>query len=128
MEKSRRHIIGILVLFGLAVHLPVMAGGYSDHSAPTTPAPHSSQQTLSMPMAATLVLDRIDVTCPAASIVSLNRSRRVTTQWTQPTPSEGILCFSHLLTNHIKDQLLIAQGLFVNFPSEQISFPFHVFW
>lgn len=127
MKKLRRHIIGILVLLGLAVHMPVMAGGYIDHSA-TTPEPHSSQQTLSLPMAATLVLDRIDVTCPAALTISLNRYRRTNTQWTQPTSSEGVLCFSGLLTSHIKDQLLIAQGLFVNFPSEQISFPFHVFW
>ena len=128
MEKLHRHIIGVFVLLGLAVHAPVMAGGYSDHSAPITPEPHSATQTLSMPMAAALVLDKIDVTCPAALTISLHRYRRTNTQWTQPTSLSGTLCFSHLLTSHIKDQLLIAQGLLINFPSEQISFPFHVFW
>ncbi|MCQ2341878.1 MAG: hypothetical protein MJZ75_00080 [Paludibacteraceae bacterium] len=127
MANLRRHIIGVVVLLGLAVHMPVMASGYN-RPMPTIPEPRSAEQTFSMPMAATLVLDRIDVNCPIALTVSLNRSRRTITQWTQPTSLSGTLCFSNLLTNTIRDQIHITQGLFVNFPSEQVSFPFHVFW
>ncbi|MCQ2347767.1 MAG: hypothetical protein MJZ65_01095 [Paludibacteraceae bacterium] len=118
----------MLILLGLAVHMSVLASGYDSRPVSTTPEPHSATATLSVPMAATVVLDRIDVHCPVALTVSLNRSRRTITQWTPATSLSGAIAFSNLLTNTIKGQIHIAQGLFVNFPSEQISFPFHAFW
>ncbi len=128
IEKTGKHIIGILALFVLAAHMLVSAGVHVSHFVPTTPRSNSAEQTLSIPMAATLVLDRIDVSCPTSSTISFNRSRRPVTQWTQPTSLLGVLWFSNLLTSDIKGQLHIVKGLLINFPSEKIPFPFHVFW
>lgn len=126
MEKYVGHIIRIFIF------LCVFSAHSLCVSAQQTKCPLNQQtheSAISMPMAAAITMDRVEISCPPSPITILHRSRRTQYQHFHPTP----LCHAQSISakkNNRKDQWrwCLIWYEHINFPPEQIAFPFDVFW
>lgn len=125
MKQIRhRYLTLLILLMGGMTQTSIVAS----YCKPLPAIPQSDYATISMPMAATLVLEHSEINCPSSPITLLNRYRRSNSHISQLS----LHAITHNCMNNWKNilskSLELVHFIVINFPSEKISYPFNAFW